>query len=1078
LQTRKMCNGATMKIYATLGICIAALIVVGVMIAGTGGAEAEKGARKISSEVYEALENEEKVRVYVRLNEPEVNRLDEHRLTTESEDYSKLSIETKRNLMRAEILSEIKPERLIPQTGGNFFTELTEAEIEALSTDTRIASIEREKTRYIFLQDSRVQANATRTAALVESNLNLTGIGQTVCVIDSGANYSHSDLGGCYGNNSASSTCKVLGGYDFTNSDNDPMDDNGHGTHVAGIIAANGSINGVAPGAKLIIIKACNSAGSCSDSNIAAGINWCAGNASTYNISVISMSLGSNLSTGYCNNDPLASNIQNAVSKNISVVIATGNGLNNDGNGNSTAIAAPACVENVTAVGAVSKQDAITSYSNQFSLMRLLAPGGLSTNAATRINATCITSDSTSGYCGKQGTSMAAPHVAGAIAIMREYINATAQKKTPQQIEAILNNTGKRITNSATGLNYSRINIYEAIVSLDATAPNVSLVSPENATSSLNINQTFRCNATDLALRNATLYVWNASSSILNQSMLTTSGAAVALEFNASNLSRGVHQWNCLFVDENNNAVFAAPNRTITIADLTTTLAAPTSDITVNTNQTLSCNATTTANLSNSTLYVWNASGSIINTSVQNTSGSANTTNFSYNFLNESVHVWNCLFVTGTNLQQFANSNSSITYDVTRPRVNVTTPANNSWQNKGNFNTTLNENGTCLASFTGGIVNVTLSSTDNRIFNGSNATLVHGTNYTVFYYCNDSAGNLNVSTRQSFTVDLTAPNVTLLNPNNSYNLTASSTSVVFNYSVADELNISSCSLILDGATDQTNSSITNKSANHSFTKSLNAAAYTWSVNCTDEAGNVGNSSARTITISAPASSSSSGGGGGGGGGSGGAALISGTTYRPTLSDVQQGYTRALKSKDKITVAIPTTSGGGSVGAVSGGSGNATTVEHTVTVENVTDTKAYFIIRSDPVNVTLGIGESTKLNLTSPAYYDLFVKLESIFNKTANVTVKVINESFVINTTALETTNKTNGTIASNNISGNQTGKVENKESVGKRTWIIYLIAGIVLVLMAAIGAYLYWYWQNQQKNTEDNKPPQNPVNSL
>jgi len=66
------------------------------------------------------------------------------------------------------------------------------------------------------------------------------GRGIRVAVIDTGIDYTHPDLGGCFG-----AGCKVAGGYDFYNNDNDPFDDNGHGTHVAGIIAANGSIRGL-----------------------------------------------------------------------------------------------------------------------------------------------------------------------------------------------------------------------------------------------------------------------------------------------------------------------------------------------------------------------------------------------------------------------------------------------------------------------------------------------------------------------------------------------------------------------------------------------------------------------------------------------------------------------------------------------------------------------------------------------------------------------------------------------------------------------------------------------------------------
>ena len=80
-----------------------------------------------------------------------------------------------------------------------------------------------------------------------------------VAIIDTGIDYTHPDLGGCI---AIGNGCKVAGGFDFVNDDADPMDDDGHGTHVADIAAGlsrDGAHKGVAPGAKVFALKACSS---------------------------------------------------------------------------------------------------------------------------------------------------------------------------------------------------------------------------------------------------------------------------------------------------------------------------------------------------------------------------------------------------------------------------------------------------------------------------------------------------------------------------------------------------------------------------------------------------------------------------------------------------------------------------------------------------------------------------------------------------------------------------------------------------------------------------------------------------
>lgn len=255
---------------------------------------------------------------------------------------------------------------------------------------------------------------------------------------------------------------KVIGGWDFVNNDNDPADDNDHGTHVAGIVAANGIVKGVAPDAGLIAIKALDKDGSGYDSDIVAGIEWCVSNASIYNISVISMSLGDeSYYDSYCDDESTAMTdaINAAVAKNITVAIASGNVYPPAG------ISFPACIENATRVGSTSKSDTIENYTQRginFSDM-LLAPGG-------NIYSTLASNT----YGSKSGTSMATPHVSGtATLIVQAYLQKYGTRPTPAYIKDILNKTGKPIYDNATGLNFSRIDAYSAVSHIN-TPPQIT----------------------------------------------------------------------------------------------------------------------------------------------------------------------------------------------------------------------------------------------------------------------------------------------------------------------------------------------------------------------------------------------------------------------------------------------------------------------------------------------------------------------------------------------------------------------------------------------------------------------------
>lgn len=206
------------------------------------------------------------------------------------------------------------------------------------------------------------------------------GGGVTVYVIDSGINYSHTDFGG-----------RASFGFDAFGDDGD--DCNGHGTHVAATIG--GSSWGVAKGVNLVSVRVlgCDNTGPVSD--IIAGINWVTANAN--GPSIANMSLGSSRSTAMDNA------IRNSIEAGITYITSAGN-LNANACNYS-----PSRVAEVITVGATADNDSRAWYSNHGSCVDIFAPGN------SVVAAWIGSNDATASL---DGTSMAAPHVAGTAAIL------------------------------------------------------------------------------------------------------------------------------------------------------------------------------------------------------------------------------------------------------------------------------------------------------------------------------------------------------------------------------------------------------------------------------------------------------------------------------------------------------------------------------------------------------------------------------------------------------------------------------------------------------------------------------------
>lgn len=271
-----------------------------------------------------------------------------------------------------------------------------------------------------------------------------------VAVVDSGVLASHPDLAG-----------KVLPGYDFVNNDTDPSDDNGHGTAVAGLIAAatNNQLGmaGIGWSTPVVPVKALDAAGSGSYSGIANSIIW----AADQGVRVINLSLG-----GTTSSRTLQDAVNYAWNRGIVVIAAAGN------NGNSTAFYPAACA-NVVAVSATNQTDVRPSWSNFGSYVDLSAPG-----------AGILTLQGAGSYANWDGTSFSSPIVAGVTALM---ISANPALSNSSTVSHLLENCDD-IGAAGYDIYYGngRLNAARAVqaawnsIPVDATPPSIAISSPSN----------------------------------------------------------------------------------------------------------------------------------------------------------------------------------------------------------------------------------------------------------------------------------------------------------------------------------------------------------------------------------------------------------------------------------------------------------------------------------------------------------------------------------------------------------------------------------------------------------------------
>jgi len=342
--------------------------------------------------------------------------------------------------------------------------DVDNATLDRLAADPRVARIAIDRPVFPTL----FRTGAATGASLARQAFDVTGRGVGIATIDSGIGW-HDDLSLIDG---VTRTSEVVAHFaDFTGTGpygpNTPSDEYGHGTHVAGILAgsgydSNGARRGMAPGAHLIPLRVLDGDGRGYISDVIAALDYAVAVKNAFNIRIVNISVASGVFESFWD-DPLTRAARRAVDAGLIVVAAAGNlGLNEQGETQFGGITAPGNAPWVITVGAATHQgtarrsdDRVAGFSSRgptwidfLAKPDLVAPGvGIEStvepgSALARANAEFLLDGTQGGYkpyLSLSGTSMAAPVVSGAIALMLEANPAL----TPNAVKTILQYTAQ-----------------------------------------------------------------------------------------------------------------------------------------------------------------------------------------------------------------------------------------------------------------------------------------------------------------------------------------------------------------------------------------------------------------------------------------------------------------------------------------------------------------------------------------------------------------------------------------------------------------------------------------------------------
>ncbi len=317
----------------------------------------------------------------------------------------------------------------------------------------------------------------------MQQEFGLKGDGQTIAVIDSGIAFDHVALGKGYG-----AGYRVVGGWDFAENDNRPYDDGPsgfHGTHVAGIIGADSKTNsGVAPEVDLVALRVFNDSGQGQIEWVEQALTWIHNNRNSFEnpITTVNLSLGTAWNADTIPNwGTLENELKQLYDDGIVVVASAGNSFKQY---NAPGLSYPAVSSYVLPVASVDDDGTLSDFSQRSSRV-LAAPGR---NIVSSVPDHVLGRDGKiDDYSTATGTSMAAPYVAGATALVREAMQMVGmQDITPAKIIDWLHDTADSVYDTITKASYDRLDLQNAI---DSLIPDDNVGNQSSDAQSINLTQ-------------------------------------------------------------------------------------------------------------------------------------------------------------------------------------------------------------------------------------------------------------------------------------------------------------------------------------------------------------------------------------------------------------------------------------------------------------------------------------------------------------------------------------------------------------------------------------------------------------